>query len=195
MHKSNPYAVRFDHLPMSFFSGFNPKDEGELDLLEADGTVYGELALARWAVAKFIALACQNIDRSEYLAMAAGASMGMLRMVVAFACEAQAEADRSNEWRVDFVIRHFETGTLVLEWRRQFTGGRYFRVVIDGDGDTMVRWDTGTGRESTYMGLPSQLNANPDIWWHTELCGGHWHAGKVPLMDPRWEPLKALQVS
>lgn len=70
-----------------------------------------------------------------------------------------------------------ENGDLVLTWYGTFTRNRFLRVVIQtppgGDMIVSIKWDTGTGRESTYLGLPSMTRdadkpayaRQPDGWY------------------------------
>lgn len=63
----------------------------------------------------------------------------------------------SNPIRVFVEVKTTVFRHLVLSWEGSWTAGRYVQLSIEPDNypEMFLEWDTGTGQESSFLGLPS----------------------------------------
>lgn len=156
MQTSNMTATRFGSIPASFFASTFESEEDTS--FASHGSAKGQgVEAVKVALQAFIRCAQVWIDHRLVTDLDLGQ---LLPVLVEKTVKARA---LESSWWIDATVLTVGSVT-TMRWNGCSTVGRYIEVILDtATMKVSLEWDTATGKESSFMGLPSAVFDSADL--------------------------------
>ncbi|MES2953182.1 MAG: hypothetical protein V4674_01335 [Patescibacteria group bacterium] len=152
-------AVRFASLPTSFFDVISDGEEIETGVATHGRAIGVGAEAVRLGLDQFLRVGIQG-RYDEALWEAIYRKLDLPTALTKLAEQAMLGFSSASSWWINAHV--FTTGTVsILRWDGAATTGRWFQATVDAETlEVTLEWDTATGRESSFMGLPSRVVEN-----------------------------------